>query len=146
MNTIELKNFAFTLQIPSFKKVRHFEHYKAFKDYPQLEQESILYEFVRIACSEICQTFDIKFEVHADGRKHAHGVFYQISSENLEDIKLSLAKLIGIKSEKQINDCCYCIPIFLSHGWNTYINKFQGSIVEDIEEKDYSIYQFGKKK
>lgn len=140
MLTIELKNYAFTVQIPAFKKIKHFESYKPFKEFTQLEQESILYEFVRIGCDEICSSFDIKFEQHKDGRTHAHGVFYQISEDNLKDIKQSVGYMIGVKSEKQINDCCYCIPLFLSHGWNTYINKFQGG----IEDKDYSKYLFGK--
>lgn len=145
LNLFDLKNFAFTLQIPAFKKIKHFENYKPFKDYLHSEQESILYEFIRIACSEICQSFDIKFEKHKDGRVHSHGVFYQITHDNLNDIKKSVGLLIGVKSEKQINDCCYCIPLFLSHGWNTYINKFQvTSSSSDEDEKDYSKYLFGK--
>lgn len=155
MNFIELRNYAFTLQIPAFKKIKHYDNYKMFKDYSNLEQESILYEFVRIGAQSIRDwknsnenvSFDIKFEKHQDGRSHAHGVFYQICDAELQDIKKSIASLIGIKSEKQINDCCFCIPIFLSHGWNTYINKYQCNVSEPEEDtRDYSIYQFGKKK
>lgn len=143
--SVDLKNFAFTLQIPAFKKIKHFDYYKPFKEFNSSEQESILYEFVRIGCSEICESFDIKFELHQDGRVHAHGVFYQITLDNLEDIKKSIGLLIGIKSQKQINDCCYCIPLFLSHGWTTYINKFQIPRSDtDENERDYSKYLFGK--
>lgn len=142
MQAIELKSYAFTLQIPAFKKVRHYEKYMPYKDYTSQEQETILYETMRFSCSDVSEkiSFDIKFEKHKDGRMHCHGVLHSISSSQLFEIKKNVGICIGVKTEKQINDCCFCIPLFLSHGWNTYMNKEQPK----EEEIDYSEYRFGK--
>jgi len=153
MDLIELKNYAFTVQIPAFKKVNYDDLYLPYNTLSQHAQEDFIYKSVRSATSDLDISFEIKFEKHKDGRVHAHGTLHNITSEQLIDFKNSIGYLIGIKSQKQINDCCYCIPILCSYNqkiWNEYCNKESSGLTPSDsnglapEEKDYSKYLFGK--
>lgn len=145
METVELKNYAFTLQIPSFKKVKHQLKYVKYGDLKSIEQEEYLYGLVR-SNDDIIKHFEIKFELHQDGRTHAHGTIYQITEAQLNEFRQSVCFQIGIKSPKQMIDCCYCIPILFSYGWNLYCNKEQtDETIIDLTDK-YSKYLFKGKK
>lgn len=140
ISTSELKNYAFTIQVPSFKKVNYNEIYQTYKDLSSIEQEDYIYKLVRSAISDFdTEHFEIKFEKHKDGRVHSHGTLYNITEQNLEEFIDSVCFQIGVKSPKQKKECCFCIPILLSYDrWNMYINKDQP------KDKDYSQYLFGK--
>lgn len=140
ISTSELKNFAFTIQVPSFKRVNYNGCFQPYKELKESEQEDFIYTLVRHSISEFeNQHFEIKFEKHQDGRKHAHGTLYQLSDQQLEDFVESVCFVIGVKSPKQKRECCFCIPILMSYDrWNMYINK------DVVKEKDYSKYLFGK--
>lgn len=139
--TSDLKNYAFTIQIPAFKKIYYNDIYQPYKELSTLEQEDYIYKLVRHAISDFdTEHFEIKFEKHKDGRTHAHGSLYNISSDNLEEFIDSVCFQIGVKSPKQKRECCFCIPILLSYErWNMYLNKDQPQ-----NTKDYSSYLFGK--
>lgn len=140
ISTNELKNFAFTIQIPAFKKVSYNGVYQPFKELKPIEQEDFIYTLVRHSLSEFDnQHFEIKFEKHQDGRTHAHGTIYQLTQDQLDCFIDSVCFVIGVKSPKQKKECCFCIPILMSYDrWSMYINKDQ------VKEKDYSKYLFGK--
>lgn len=137
MNIQELKNYAFTIQVPSFKKVNYDGKYQVYKDLSNIQQEDYLYKLVRSSLSDNeHQHFEIKFELHKDGRTHCHGTVYQLTPNLLSEFQESVCFQIGVKSPKQKNECCFCIPILLSYGWEMYINK------EQDEEDRYSKYLF----
>jgi len=140
ITTSELKNYAFTIQIPSFKKINYKGVYQPYKDLSELEQEDFIYSTVRIILKDETSHFEIKFEKHKDGRTHAHGTIYQITNEDIEQFKESVCYVLGVKSPKQKSECCFCIPILFSHGWSEYITKEE--VKEDI--RDFSKYLFGK--
>lgn len=145
MEIQQLKNYAFTIQIPAFKSVNYEGNYIRYKDLSNTEQEDFIYKTVRSGISELeHQHFEIKFEKHKDGRTHAHGTIYEMSDEDLNLFVDSVALLVGVKSPKQKKEVCYCIPILCSYIWDKYINKEQNINVdldEDIPEKTY---KFGK--
>lgn len=144
MNTVELKNYAFTIQIPAFKRVNYNEVYTQYKDLTPSEQEDFIYRTVRTGISELQhQHFEIKFEKHKDGRIHAHGSIYEISSDDLELFESSVCSIIGVKSPKQKREVCYCIPILCSYIWDKYINKDQIEVKLDEDIPD-NLYKFGK--
>jgi len=143
ITTTELKNFAFTIQCPAFKKINYNGFYQPYMSLTSIEQEDFIYNMVRTVLKDETSHFEIKFEKHKDGRTHAHGTVYQISQEQLNDFKNSVCYIIGVKSEKQKNECCYCIPILCSYTWNNYINK-EDQVENGI--KDFSKYLFGKLK
>lgn len=145
ITTTELKNYAFTIQIPSFKNIQYKNIKQPYGKLQKIEQEDYIYTMVRNVLKDETNHFEIKFEEHKDKRMHAHGTVYQISQEQLNDFKESICYNIGVKSDKQKNECCFCIPILFSYGWNQYIEK--GQIKEedvDITVKDFSKYLFGK--
>lgn len=137
----ELKNYAFTVQIPSFKKVNINDIYKPYSEFTNEEQEDFIYKIVRHSISDFDnQHFEIKFEKHKDGRIHAHGTLYQLTENQIEDFKDSICFCIGVKSPKQKSECCYIIPILCSYVWDQYIHKED----DDSSRKDFSKYLFGK--
>jgi hypothetical protein len=141
ISTSELKNYAFTIQIPAFKKVNFNDIYQPYKDFSSEDQENFIYQIVRHAISDFdSQHFEIKFEKHKDGRVHAHGTLYQLSVAQIEDFTDSICFCIGIKTPKQKKECCYIIPILCSYVWDNYIKKEE----EDSCRKDFSQYLFGK--
>lgn len=141
ISTTELKNFAFTIQIPAFKKVQYQGLYIAYRDLTETDQESFLYGLVRNAIADFDnQHFEIKFEKHKDGRKHCHGTLYQLTNNEIEEFINSISFCVGIKSPKQKQELVYCIPILCSYVWDTYINKEK----DEDNRKDFSKYLFGK--
>lgn len=141
ISTSELKNYAFTIQIPSFKKVRFEDKYMPYASFDTDSQERMHYALIRNAISEFDnQHFEIKFEKHKDGRVHSHGTLYQLSEGQIEEFVDSVCFCIGVKSPKQKKECCYIIPILCSYVWDNYIKKEE----EDSCRKDFSKYLFGK--
>lgn len=141
MNITELKNYAFTIQVPGFKKVSYEGQYITYKDLSNIQQEDYLYRLVRSSLSDNeHQHFEIKFELHKDGRTHCHGTVYQLTEALLNEFKESICFQIGVKTPKQKTDVCFCIPILYSLGWEMYCNK------EQDEEDRYSKYLFKGKK
>lgn len=140
ISTNELSNFAFTIQIPSFKKVNFNDVYQPYMSLKETDQEEYIYKIVRASISDFSQQhFEIKFEKHQDGRVHAHGTLYQLKNEEIDDFVNSVCHFIGVKSPKQKRESCFCIPILFSYDrWNMYMNK------EVEKTKDYSKYLFGK--
>lgn len=141
MNIQELRNYAFTIQIPAFKKVRFEDQYQPYSLFDSEAQERMHYALIRNAISDFeNQHFEIKFEKHKDGRVHSHGTIYQLTEEQLEDFVNSVCFCIGVKSPKQKRECCFCIPILCSYTWDSYINKEE----DEGNRKDFSQYLFGK--
>lgn len=137
MNVVELKNYAFTIQVPGFKRVNYEGLYIQYKELSNTQQEDFLYKLVRSALSDNeHQHFEIKFELHKDGRTHCHGTVYQLTETQLNEFKESVCFQIGVKTPKQKTDVCFCIPILFSYGWDLYCNKDQD------EEDRYSKYLF----
>jgi len=143
MNITELKNYAFTIQVPGFKKVNYDGLYVQYKDLTNEQQEDFIYRVVKntFIDSETIH-FEIKFEKHKDGRTHAHGTLYQFTGEQLSEFIDSVAFQIGVKSPKQKNEVCYCIPILCSYIWREYINKEQTKPGDD--KLDFTKYLHGK--
>lgn len=141
------KHFAFTVQIPAFKRINFDDKYVTFKSLSSLDQETFLYGLVRDVTQLMREdkpiSYDIHFESHQDGRRHCHGTIYDIDSEQIDYFKKGIARVIGVKTEKQINECCFCIPQFFDKGWEAYKTKHQ---ISETDEIDFSIYQFGKNK
>lgn len=141
MNITELKNYAFTVQCPAFKKVNYDGIYIPYKELTLQQQEDFLYRTVRntFIDSENIH-FEIKFEKHKDGRAHAHGTLYQFTPEQLDEFIDSVSFQIGVKSPKQKKEVCFCIPILCSYLWSEYIKK------EDVKSQqlDFSKYLHGK--
>lgn len=145
MNTVELKNYAFTIQIPAFKRVKFDELYQPYKEFDNDAQERMHYALIRNAISEFDnQHFEIKFEKHKDGRVHSHGTIYQITEYQLEEFVNSICYVVGVKSPKQKKEVCYCIPILCSYIWEKYINKDQKVEVKLDEDIPENLYKFGK--
>lgn len=140
ITTEELKNYTFTIQIPAFKKIRYNDIYRPYKELSNQEQEDFIYRMVRNILRDETSHFEIKFELHKDGRTHAHGTIYELTQEQLEQFKDSVCHIIGVKSDKQKSECCYCIPILCSYTWDRYISKCEPG----FEQRDFSKYLFGK--
>lgn len=142
MEILEVKNYAFTIQVPPFKKINYDGQYIPYQDLTNDQQEDFIYRIVRnyFLDSENIH-FEIKFEKHKDGRIHAHGTLYQFTAPQLEEFCDGIAFMIGVKSPKQKKEVCFCIPILCSYLWDEYINKEQKN-----EEPDFSKYLFKGKK
>ena len=157
MNFVEKKNYAFTITIPPFKRVTLLEQYAAYKDLTTEQQKDYIRHVVSTAAYDIIEYYEINFEYHKDSRVHAHGTIYAVSNDDLETFIDSVGTLIGVKTLKQKNTLCYCIPILSSYAeycWNNYKNKDNNipligekdaqAIEGDKSILDYSKYLFGK--
>lgn len=152
MNFIELKNYAFTIQVPPFKRVITEEgQYAVYKDLTNEQQKDYITHIVNVACHDIIKYYEMNFELHKDSRIHAHGTIYSVSTDDLESFIDSVGTLIGVKTLKQKKDLCYCIPILSSYAeycWNNYKTKDQKDNAQATEGEskslDYSKYLFGK--
>ena len=148
MNLEELKNYAFTITIPPFKRVTLLEQYAAYKDLTSDQQKDFITSIVKTACQDIIEYYEINFEYHKDLRIHAHGTIYAVSKDDLETFIDSIGSIVGVKTPKQKHTLCYCIPILKSYNeylWNNYITKDIKVNAQATEgELDYSNYLFGK--
>lgn len=152
---LPIRNYAFTVQIPAFKRINYKGNYIQYKKLSSASQEDYIYSLVRTGTLELVESYEIQFEKHTDGRIHAHGSFYSLSDDAIEIIKKNIGFLVGVHTDKQINEVCYCIPILNSYNqtiWDNYTTKEQKDNVQAnadekvIIERDYSDYLFGKKK
>lgn len=124
---MEKSNYAFTIQIPAFKKVYHFKYakYATFDDDNQMQIldkliSNAIYNYESIM-------YDITYERHKDGRWHAHGSIYRVDGGletwEIKQIQEHVCKNVGVKTQKQFNEVFCFVPIYAYAGWQTYIEK-----------------------
>lgn len=122
------ENFAFTLQVPSFKKVYYFQK-KRFIDFDSSDQMGYLEFLIQKSIDKLDLdegfevTYDIVFEKHLDGRWHSHGTIFSVSLQQIQFIQSTVCKMVGVKTQKQFNEIFCFVPIYRYTGWQTYILK-----------------------
>lgn len=123
----KIHNFAYTLMIPSFKKINWDGEYKPYGVYSYSSQKEYLGWLLKNVSNDDeyveYYNFTAHFESHADGRLHAHGTFFVNRFCDIEDIRFNIMDKIRIKALKQQRDIFYYVPVYDLHGWESYATK-----------------------
>lgn len=143
MNFNNTKNWAFTLQIPSFKKVKYAGNQLAYKSLDFDAQKAFLKLCIDIPVErfdgENHIEYEIYYEKHADGRLHAHGTFYNLTIDQIKCIQTIVCRdAVGISTLKQFDHVFNFLPIFNSIGWEKYSTKE----VEPTDDDRFKEYGF----
>jgi len=134
-------NYAYTLTIPSFKKVNYNDIYKKFSLFNIIEQQFILEGIITSHYTKFCEKYDIHFEEHKDGRYHAHGTFYNCEDPSI--IPMIICNSLGIKRPHQYEHYILVKIISNNEKWQEYVLKDDKQ--NSFQKKDYSNYKFGKR-
>ena len=117
-------NFAFTLMIPSFKKVNFNGAYIPYGNLSQINQLSFLKKLLeKVITDRFILQYDYVSERHQDGRIHLHGSIYGLSEGQHNSLREAVCLEIGIKQPKQQADIFCILPIYNSLGWSKYCHK-----------------------
>lgn len=120
-----MSNYAYTLQVPAFKKIKGV----AFGKMPskmQIEYLTIVIE--KVIRDEFLKPVDYIFEQHMDGRYHVHGTIQNMSFLEYEPLNRAICREIGLRPTQ---GAFMCVPIFDNLGWDTY--KHKHIILDELE-------------
>jgi len=129
-----LKDWAVTIEIPAFKKIKFNKSNKAYKNYDFTTQKNILLCYYKKMFDELQINMDYVFEQHKDKRWHMHATVYQITEKVINTVNEWFCKdIVGLPYPKQYNQICYYKPVFKHSGWCDYCVK---DMLLNIQEKE----------
>lgn len=135
------KNWAFTLQIPSFKQVTYNNKRIQYGKVDFDGQMVYLKLCLDIPCERFADhhiSYDVFYEKHSDGRLHAHGTFFNLNIDQIECIQKIICEFIGFPRQKQWNQIFNFLPIFNDIGWEKYKMKEVEPPTDEDRFPDYS--------
>lgn len=136
------KDFAFTLTILSQHKLNFGytldrKDKTLFKDLEEKKQEAYMSWLLTSSVSMVLDELEIAlrlsyiYETHPNikcvggiSKRHAHGVLYGFTVEQIDQFKDYVYKYLKITHSKKFMDVCLkVVPINYHHGWITYMEK-----------------------
>lgn len=132
-----MENYAFTFQIPRFKKVNFNSCYIPYGNLSNSNQVLFMTMILnKIIQDRFLKQYECVSELHTDGRIHMHGTIYMLSESQHQALREAVCLEIGIKALKQQIDIFCILPIYHSLGWNKYCYKqFEEDSPRSDEEK-----------
>ena len=142
-----MENYAFTLQIPRFKKVNFNGCYIPYGNLSNSNQELFMRTLLnRFIQDKFIKQYEAVSELHSDGRVHMHGTIYDLATSQHTALRECICLDIGIKQLKQQTEIFCILPIYHSLGWSKYCYKqFETDSPRSDEEK-FERYLFKGKK
>jgi len=134
-STLSKSDYAITLQIPSFKKVKYQEQYKAYRLFSHEKQKSILVDAFHLWSNfykdeETYIEPEVYFEEHQDKRLHAHTYLKNVSRMQILEIQKSYCQNFGM-SPKQFNQV---FDFFIPDNFNNWLAYCQKGNLNDLDK------------